>query len=174
MVPVLDRLSYRTIQRLLSVAIIVHNLEEGLTAEGYLLRAFGLAQRIPFLRGQVPLLTMNQLYVALVVVTVVPLLILAWATVGARRPLKTYVVALLASALMWNVFLPHVPAAIAFGGYAPGVVTAVLINLPLTLYLFRRTRREGLLTDGRLAAAVLWGLVLLATAPLFLLRSLAA
>lgn len=37
-----------------------------------------------------------------------------------------YVVAMLA-----NVFVPHVPAAIWFHGYAPGVATAILIRLPV-------------------------------------------
>ena len=169
-VPALDRLSYRTIQRLLAVAIVLHNLEEGLTADAYLLRGVALVQQIPLLRGRVPLVSLNQLYVALVIVTVVSVVILAWATTGANRPYKRYVVAMIAAALLWNVFLPHVPAAIAFGGYAPGVVTAVAINLPLTLYLFWRTRRENQLSAGRLAAAFMWGLVLLALAPLILAR----
>lgn len=170
MVPVLDRLSYRAVQRLLGVAILLHNLEEGLTADGYLLRGAALVQQLPLLQGRVPVISLNQLYLALVIVTVVPILILAWATTGPRRPHKQYIVAMLASALFWNVFLPHVPATIAFGGYAPGVVTAVAINLPLTLYFFWRTRRDGQLSAGRLAAALMWGLVLLAFAPLLLAR----
>jgi hypothetical protein len=170
MVPVLDRLSYRNVQRLLAAAILLHNLEEGLMADRYLLRSTALLQQVPLLQSRVPLVSLNQLYLALVVVTVVPALILVWGTTGANRPYKRYVVAMVAAALLWNVFLPHVPAAIAFGGYAPGVVTAVLINLPLTLYLFRRTRRENQLSAGRLAAAVMWGLVLLALAPLLLTR----
>lgn len=170
MVPVLDHLSYRSVQRLLAVAILLHNLEEGLTADGYLLRGAAWLQQFPLLRGRVPMLSLDQLYVALAIVTVVPALILAWATTGPNRPYKRYVAAMIASALLWNVFLPHVPAAIAFGGYAPGVVTAVAINLPLTLYLFWRTRRENQLSAGRLAAAFMWGLVLLALAPLLLAR----
>ena len=170
MVPVLDRLSYRTIQRLLGVAIFLHNLEEGLTANRYLLRVGALLQDIPLFQGRVSPPSLNQLYLALVIVTVVPILILGWATTGPRRPYKQYIVAMLAAALFWNVFLPHVSAAMAFGGYAPGVVTAVAINLPLTVYFFRRTRREGQLSTGRLAAALMWGLVLLAFAPLLLAR----
>jgi hypothetical protein len=48
-----------------------------------------------------------------------------------------YIVALLA-----NVFVPHVPAAIVFHGYAPGLVTAVLINLPVMSILVIRMLRE--------------------------------
>jgi hypothetical protein len=170
MVPALDRLPYSTLQRLLGAAIFLHNLEEGLTIDRYLLRSTALLQQIPLLRGRVPLVSLNQLYVGLVIVTVVPILIIAWATTGANRPYKRYVVAMIAAALLWNVFLAHVPATILFGGYAPGVVTAALINLPLTLYLFWRTRRENQLSAGRLAAAFMWGLVLLVFVPLFLVQ----
>lgn len=48
-----------------------------------------------------------------------------------------YIVAMLA-----NVFVPHVPAAIVFHGYAPGLVTAVLINSPVMSILVIRMLRE--------------------------------
>jgi hypothetical protein len=38
-------------------------------------------------------------------------------------------------AMLVNVFLPHVPSAIMFQGYAPGVVTAVFVNLPVLALL---------------------------------------
>jgi hypothetical protein len=46
-------------------------------------------------------------------------------------------------AMLVNVFVPHVPAAIVFRGYAPGVVTAVLINLPVMSLLTFKMLREG-------------------------------
>jgi len=165
-----DRFSFQTIQRLLGAALVLHNLEEGLMAGRYLPRVVALLREYPVIGGRLIAPSLNQLYVALVIVTVVPVLILAWATTGPRRPHKEYVVALIASALLWNVLLPHVPAAIAFGGYAPGVITAVAINLPLTLYFFRRARRDGQLSTARLVATFVWGLVLLALAPLLLAR----
>jgi len=44
--------------------------------------------------------------------------------------------------MLVNVFVPHVPAAILFRGYAPGVGTAVFINLPLASWLALRAVRE--------------------------------
>ena len=44
--------------------------------------------------------------------------------------------------MLANVFVPHVPAAILFGGYAPGIVTAVLINFPLMTILAVGAVRE--------------------------------
>jgi Protein of unknown function with HXXEE motif len=44
--------------------------------------------------------------------------------------------------MLVNVVVPHVPVAIVFRGYAPGVVTAVLINLPLMAWLAWRAVKE--------------------------------
>lgn len=46
-------------------------------------------------------------------------------------------------AMLANVFVPHLPAAIRFRGYAPGVITAVAINLPLMTFLALRAVRDG-------------------------------
>lgn len=43
-----------------------------------------------------------------------------------------------AAAMLINVFVPHVPATLVFRAYTPGVVTAVLINLPfMSVLLFK-------------------------------------
>lgn len=52
-----------------------------------------------------------------------------------------------------NVLVPHVPAAIIFRGYAPGVVTAVAINLPLMSCLAIRAIRDGWVTGWRAVAS---------------------
>ena len=46
-------------------------------------------------------------------------------------------------AMLVNVLVPHVPAAIWFHSYAPGLVTAVAINLPLMSWLAWRAVRDG-------------------------------
>jgi hypothetical protein len=54
--------------------------------------------------------------------------------------------------MLANVVVPHVPAAIVFHGYAPGVVTAVLINLPVMSILVIRMLREGWVHGWKMAA----------------------
>jgi hypothetical protein len=49
-----------------------------------------------------------------------------------------YIVAMLA-----NVFIPHIPASLILRSYTPGVVTAVLVNLPVMSLLAIRELREG-------------------------------
>ena len=165
----LDRLSYCSVQRLLPVVIALHNAEEALTAPAYLPRVGDYVSRVPLLRdaGLPPSLT--QLYIALVVVTIVPALMIGWATSGRESAAKRGLVAVVAAALLWNVLLPHVSAMIAFRGYAPGGLTALLVNLPFCVYFFRRSSRDGILTRGEMTWAIVFGLFLLALVPLLLL-----
>jgi hypothetical protein len=65
--------------------------------------------------------------------------LLCWAAVGRDTPGRRRVLRLVAAVLFVNVFVPHVPAALLLGGYAPGVATALFINLPLSAFVWRRT-----------------------------------
>jgi hypothetical protein len=47
--------------------------------------------------------------------------------------------------LFFNAFIPHIGSTIRFRMYSPGLVTAVLITLPFSIYLFQRAMREGVL-----------------------------
>ena len=59
-------------------------------------------------------------------------------------------------AMLLNVFVPHVPATLVFHSYTPGVVTAVLINLPLMTWLALSSVREEWVSGVKaLAFAVL-------------------
>jgi len=166
----LSRLSYRSLQRTLALVIALHNAEEGITAGEYLPRVREIIERVPALRerGLLPP-SLPRLYLALIIVTVVPAVVLGWATTGRDSGVKREVVAVIAAALLWNVFLPHVSAMIVLRGYAPGGVTALVVNLPFCLYLFRRSLIEQMLTRTQLTVALIVGLFLLVVAPLLLL-----
>lgn len=44
--------------------------------------------------------------------------------------------------LFFNAFIPHIGSTIRFRMYSPGVITATLINVPFSLYLFQRGLAE--------------------------------
>ncbi len=166
----LSRLSYRSLQRLMAVVIALHNGEEAATAGAYLPRVREIIERVPALRekGLLPP-SLPRLYLALIIVTLVPALVLGWATTGRDSSVKREVVAVIAAALLWNVFLPHMSAMIVLRGYAPGGLTALVVNLPFCLYLFRRSLSEQMLTRTQLRLALILGLFLLVIVPLLLL-----
>ncbi|WNG39415.1 HXXEE domain-containing protein [Archangium violaceum] len=55
--------------------------------------------------------------------------------------------------MLLNVLLPHVLATVLMHRYAPGVVTALMLNLPVNALLLRRALAEGVLTRR----AIAWG-----------------
>jgi hypothetical protein len=164
-----DRLSYRSIQRLLAVVVALHNAEEAVTAATYLTRVGELVESVPALRDSGLPPSLHQLYTGLVIVTLVPALLIVWATTGGDSVSKREVVSVIATALLWNVFLPHLSAMVIFRGYAPGGLTALAINLPFCIYFFRRSLRERILTPRQIVLAMILGLFLLVIAPLLLL-----
>ena len=157
----LDTLSYRSLQWLVFLFLAAHNLEEGLTAPSYLPRVKAILNgRVPAgLIADIP--TPGQLYAALAGATIIPFFIVLFATSGRPSPFKDYTVAVVQALVLVNVFVPHVPAAILLGGYAPGVVTAVLLNLPFSLYFFSRSLREGHVTRKGLVVMLVSALPLL-------------
>ena len=48
--------------------------------------------------------------------------------------------------LLFNAFIPHIATTIRFRMYSPGVVSAVMLTLPFSFYLFGRGLNENILT----------------------------
>jgi len=158
---------YKTLQWFLWVCVAAHNLEEGLTAEAYFpkVRAL-LAHRFPSsLVALVP--GLQEFYIALIGATLIPLVMTVVGTTGRNVALKNYLSPLLAITLFLNVFIPHIPAAIALGGYAPGVVTAVGVNLPFSIYFLQRSMSEAVINRrGTITLAGIGVLLLVLVVPL--------
>ena len=156
-----DKLSYTSMQWLAFAFLALHNLEEGLTMPIYFPRINELLrEHAPApLASAMP--TPAQFYVALAGATIFPLMLIVIATTGRPSKIKFYLVALVQAQVLINVFVPHVPAAFALGGYAPGLATAVLVNLPFSFYFFRRSLNESRITRRGLLLMLLVALPLL-------------
>ena len=78
-----------------------------------------------------------------------------------------WLVLLIQATVLLNVVWHAAAAVVLFGGYAPGVVSALVLNLPFSIYLLRRAARERWLDPRALwavapAAIVLHGPLLAA------------
>lgn len=58
-----------------------------------------------------------------------------------------------AAAMLLNVAIPHVPLAIWFAGYTPGLTTAVAVNLPCMTLLLARALGEHYVCRRKAAGA---------------------
>jgi Protein of unknown function with HXXEE motif len=153
----------RTPDRALLLAIpallTLHNLEE-LLAMPRVLPV--LAARMPdAARAVFPAVTLPMFAAAVTVATVVPWAIALAATAGRRTGI--HLLLLVQATVLVNV-ASHLAAAAALGGYAPGLATAILVNLPFGAWLLGRARREGWI--GRRAWAMLFSLALVVHGPL--------
>lgn len=150
----LNQLSYRKLQWLVAGGAALHNLEEAFTIPRYLneikQRLTGIAPTSWIATTEHP----SWIYYGLVVVTIVPVAAVFAATATRPNWKKDWAVVFVQALFFVNVFIPHLPAVWLFNGYAPGLATAVFISLPYSLYFFRRTIREGVISRASVLLAI--------------------
>jgi hypothetical protein len=120
---------------MLAAALTAHDLEE----------AWAYSRLRPALREILPFAPPAEAaWAALAEVTVVGVGLALWAGRGPASAAKMGWLRAIALILLVNVLIPHVPAAVVLGGYAPGVATAVALNLPLGLLALMLLRPRDL------------------------------
>jgi Protein of unknown function with HXXEE motif len=126
---------------LVPILTAAHNTEEAIFFPRYLPLVL---ERLPHAwRAFLGPITFGQVWAALLGVTLIPFLLAAWATLRPERAAPIWLLLLIQTTLLFNM-LWHVGAAIVlFEGYAPGMATAVLLNLPFSVYLLRRAANEN-------------------------------
>lgn len=133
----------------LGIAFAVHNLEETLGMERWTLS----------LREWMDPVTTRQFAWASGILT-----LLGFMVVGSRWWVSSnmyyFIITAFAGMLLLNVFFPHVLATLIFKRLAPGVLTAILINLPLSVFILYRVFLQGWLSVREGAVEVACGTVL--------------
>ena len=120
---------------------MLHNAEEGYAFPRYGEPAAGLLRRLGVEVGGV--VDGGVFYILLGVATLVPVAIVAAAAVGRSGAFRDALVRLVAWVFLLNVLFPHVIAAVLVGGYTPGLLSAVGVNLPLmSAFLLADARRN--------------------------------
>lgn len=141
----LSAISFQKLQWLFPIAVALHNGEEALTMPGWNARhTTELASlRVPLLQkfaSHPP--SAEEIRGALLVLTLAAFAVTWLCARAGKQSLWAYLLFGGVVTMLVNVFVPHVPATLLFGEYTPGVVTAVLINLPLMNWLALRAVRE--------------------------------
>jgi hypothetical protein len=137
MMAFLDNLDFRTLLWLVPVFFTLHNLEEAPSMESW-------SKRLPVKFH--PTVTTRQFVAAVTFLTLAGFLLtyisLRWlpASIGYLFILGIQMI------LLVNAFIPHLVTTIRFRLYSPGVVTATLITIPFSVFLFQRAFAEQILT----------------------------
>ena len=157
-------LSRRAVIWLVPALLAVRNAEEAVMFPRYLPL---VRERVPDWAGPViSSVTYEQMLIALAIATIVPLGIAIWAVARPRSQVAVWSVLLIQAVVLLNVAAHVASALVILRGYGPGLATALVVNLPFSLYVVRRatverwTTRQGLLALVP-AAFVVHGPVLL-------------
>ncbi len=127
----------------------VHNLEEGLLMKRYLPAArAAMPERLKRLIG---IYSYRQFVALLVFITALAFLIALSGDPAAPESAAGYALLAIQATMLLNV-ASHVGAAVLMRGYSPGLVTAVLVNLPFSLWLIAIVWREHWYSSS----ALLW------------------
>ena len=134
----------------------IHNLEEWATFPSYGSISPALAAR-----GVVPLAqpSWRVMEIGWVLATLLPAgLVIAGARASHSRLLDV-LVCWVAAIYLANALLPHAGEFLIGARYAPGVATALLVNLPFCSLMLRQAARENVVTRRELVAIVAAGFV---------------
>ena len=132
--------------------MVLHNAEEAASFPRYLPLAL---ERLPETWRTIMAPVMrDEMWTALVLVTLIPILIAFWMTLRPDRSAPVWLLLLTQATLLVNVAWHVIAAAVIFRGYAPGLITALAVNLPLSLYLFGRARRQAWVSQSALVALI--------------------
>ena len=132
----LNNIPFRVLLWLVPIFFMLHNLEEAPFMERW-------SQRLPIKIH--PTVSTPQFVVAVTFLTAGGFILtyasLAWLPTSAGYTLILGMQAV----LLVNAFVPHLVTTTRFRFYSPGVVTAVFITIPFSLYLFQRAFTEQIL-----------------------------
>ncbi len=134
-------ISFRMLLWLVPCVLAVHNFEEALTMPAW------VPENLSSIRQMMPFhLTVRfssaQLLMSLLLATVVPFLVTIFCANGGRGSFRIDLLFILQSIVFLNIFIPHIGVSVLLFRYNPGVITAVALNFPFSLYFFRRVLKE--------------------------------
>ncbi|MGA7160603.1 MAG: HXXEE domain-containing protein [Bacteroidota bacterium] len=156
---VIDRqLTFKQMLWFIPIVLTLHNIEEAWTMPHWVMaNATLIKENLPV---NIDIhFTPAQLLYSLLLATVVPFIVTILCVNGGKQSWRLYLLFLLQAIVLLNVFIPHIAASIRMREYNPGVVTAVCVNLPFSLYVFRRTYREQYLAPPQFVSLFLLALV---------------
>jgi hypothetical protein len=116
---------------------MIHNIEEAPFMESW-------SKRLPLKIHSI--VSTKQFVIAVTCLTLSGFILTFLGVETLGHPIGYLLVLGIQMTLAFNAFVPHLATTIRFRLYSPGVVTALLITLPFSFYLFRRALTEDLLT----------------------------
>ncbi len=130
----LDKISF--IQLLWGVPILlaIHNLEEAPFMEKW-------SKELPLPIH--PIVSTRQFVAAVTLLTIAGFAATYFGSTTSNRPTGISIILGIQMVMLVNAIAPHLVTTLRFRKYSPGVITALLLNIPFSMYLFQRAMLEG-------------------------------
>ncbi len=150
-------MQFKQIQWFFPLAVTAHNLEEAIWLPQW-------SQNVGSWHAPVGAVEFR---FAVIVLTFLAYLAAFMSYKQGRESLGAYFLTGYATAMLLNVFFPHLAGTLVTGSYAPGLATALLLNLPVTFFLIRSAFREAYVSRKKyVISAVIVVAGLMASIPL--------
>jgi hypothetical protein len=152
----LNTLPFDTLLWLVPFFFMLHNMEEAPMMVKWSER---LPARIKLLESR------RQFILAVTILTVISFLLTYLGLKGLSEHAGHILILAMLMTMTFNAFFPHVLLVLWFRMYNPGLVTALFLILPFSIYIFQRALNENLLARNEF-----W--LLLGLAPLIMIVSI--
>ena len=161
-------MSFRNLEWLFPVVLTLHNAEEAVWLPGWAKRVgrWHLGYMSTTGPGKISPGAFRFLVAAITVLAFA----VTWLSVqSGKQTVWTYLAFGYMVTVLANVLIPHVAASVALRSYVPGVVTAVVLNLPVLSLLVALALRQGYVSGWKAVAysAGVAGFLLLCIAALY-------
>jgi len=156
----IKKISFKQLVWLFFVVFFIHNIEEFLSFPSWLEENISA---IPlFLSSKIALVFhYNFIFfiaIALSLATLLPLFICIWANKTKNKQITIFLLLTIAWVMMLNAF-QHIFNTLIMNEYTPGLITALLINLPFSIYFILRLKKEKAISKMKLFLYLPIGLV---------------
>jgi hypothetical protein len=132
----LDAIPFDRLLWLVPIFFTLHNMEEAPFMESW-------SKRLPLKIH--PTVSTRQFIIAVTFLTLAGYLAAYFGIEYLANQTGYLMVLAIQAVLLVNAFVPHIASTIRFRMYSPGVITATVITLPFSFYLFRRALNENIL-----------------------------
>jgi hypothetical protein len=151
--------SYRALQWILFALLLLHGLEELVAITVFRPQLEAIIAQHPGVLSPLP--TVPQLLVFLSIFLLVAGTPIVLPLHGRAAWVRDHLVAAVAAGFFVNALAQHLTATLRTGTYTPGVLSAVLLAMPFSVYFVVRSLREGRVGwKGLLVALAIAGLFL--------------
>ncbi len=147
MLDALDDVPFRAIASLTPLVVAIHNLEE-------------YPRLVPYARRHGIHVDYTSVGIAVGLATLLPIPVTIFGVRGPKQSRRMQLVLLTPAILAVNA-ASHVGQTLVFQDYSPGTISAVALNIPFAIYLFRRACRENYLSQAQLRRTLILGAALM-------------